>query len=87
MTCENGHLHPPPDFADGPGRAEAREGGASAGMSETQPLDSIFLYPSFSSCTTGGRIEDFFRALSSSKFCDSELRVVAFTKLFLFCYQ
>ena len=30
MTCENGHLHPPPDFGDGPGRAEA-------GKEELQP--------------------------------------------------
>lgn len=87
MTPENGHLHlqvlhllraswwP----GDRPGWAEG--GRAPACVSGTQPQDSISLDPRFSFLVGGRRrcrIEDFFRALSSSKLCDCDLRVVPF---------
>ena len=65
--------------------------GVGRGREETAPLwkpgKPTSLHPSFLCWNTRGRIEDFPMALSTSKFCDFELAVVAFIKLFLSCYQ
>ena len=64
--------------------------GAGRGREETVPTckpgKPTSLHPSFLRWNTRGRI-DFFMALSSSKFCDFELAVVASIKLLLSCYQ
>ena len=64
--------------------------GTGRGREETVPTckpgKPTSLHPSFLCWNPRGRI-DLFTALSSTKFCDFELAVVAFIKLFLSCYQ